>query len=120
MKILLVEAYLKSFNRLKDGAVTLSFESLGEMDKESFALVDDYYRQKGHLAFKLDAITLADMPTENTSVKGQRSRSQLLRNKLLALHFKKGGSRDDFQPFYEKWMDAFDQSVQRQLDELGD
>jgi hypothetical protein len=118
VKILLVEAQLKSFGRVKDGAVNLSFRTVREMSNDGIALVDKYYQRNGHLAFKVDEIELSDIPTE--AVKGQRSRSQLLRNKILALHFKNGGNRDDFLPVYEAWMNKFDQQVQDELDQLED
>jgi len=120
MKILLVEAQLRSFSRVKDGSVNLAFRTLREITNDGFSLMDKYFQKNGHLAFKLDEIELTDIPTENTQIKGQRSRSQLLRNKLLALHFKKGGDRDSFTDFYEAWMDKFDQEVQDELDKLED
>lgn len=120
MKILLVEATLTKFSRVKDGAVNFGFRSMKEISNDGFALMDKYYQKNGHLAFKLDEIELTDIPTENTQIKGQRSRSQLLRNKILALHFKKGGSKDNFTPVYEEYMDKFEQQVQDELDQLED
>lgn len=120
MKILLVEATLKSFSRVKDGSVKFSFQSMKEMDIEEFSLVDQYYQQNGHLAFKLDEISVDDIPTENTKIVGQKSRSQLLRTKIFALHMKKGGNKHDFTPFYERYMDRIDRAVQDELDAIGD
>lgn len=120
MKILLVEALLTKFNRKKDGSVTLGFETLQEISKEDFALMDDYYRQKGHLAFKMDEISVDDIPTENTKIKGEKSRSQQLRLKIFALHMKKGGNKSNFTPFYDRYMDRIDRAVQEELDELED
>lgn len=118
MKILLVEAQLTKFSRVKDGAVNLSFRTMREMNNSAFSLVDKYYQQSGHLAFKMDELDISDIPSENTQIKGQRSRSQLLRTKLFALHMKKGGNKDDFTPVYDAWMNKFDQEVQDELDNL--
>jgi hypothetical protein len=120
MLILLVEATLTKFNRVKDGAITLNFKTMREMSNDGLALVDKYFQKNGHLAFKLDEVEITDLPTENTQIKGQKSRSQLLRQKILALHFKKGGNRDDFTPVYESWMNKFEQEVQDELDQLED
>ena len=120
MKILLVEATLTKFNRVKDGSITLNFKTMREMTNDGLALVDKYFQRNGHLAFKLDEVDISDIPAENTQIKGQRSRSQLLRNKILALHFKEGGNKDDFTPVYEKWMDKFEQQVQDELDQIED
>ena len=120
MNILLVEAQLKSFSRVKDGSVKFSFQSMREMDNEEFALVDQYYQQNGHLAFKLDEVDLSDIPSENTKIEGQRSRSQLLRNKIFALHMKKGGTKSDFDPFYNRTMDRIERALQDELDAIED
>lgn len=120
MKILLVSATLTRFNRRKDGSVTLGFETLSEIDKDNFALMDDYYQQNGHLAFKMNEISVDEIPAEQAQIVGQRSRSQLLRHKIFALHMKKGGTKEDFTPFYERYMDRIDRAVQDELDALED
>lgn len=120
MKILLVEAILTKFSRVKDGSVNLSFRTMREMDNEEFAVVDQYFQQNGHLAFKLDEITVDDIPTENTQVQGQRSPSQTLRMKIFALHMQKGGTKENFTPYYQKVMAHFEQSVQDQIEALKD
>ncbi len=119
MKVLLVEAQLRSFSRVKDGSVNLGFRTMQEMSPESFALADQYFQKNGFLAFKRDEIDIAEIPDENTQIKGKRSRSQLLRNKLLVLHFKKGGTKDNFTEYYDKVMDGIDQSIQDEIDALG-
>lgn len=120
MKILLVEANLKDFGRRKDGSVRFSFVSNREMDNDEFSLVDQYYQQNGHLAFKLDEIEASEIPEENTQIKGQLSPSQTLRRKIFALHMKKGGTKDTFTPYYHKVMAGIEQSVQDQIDQLED
>lgn len=120
MKILLVEATLTGFNRLKDGSISLKFNTIGEVDKENFSLTDDYYQKNGHLAFKTDAVDLGDMPTENTRIKGQISPSKSLRYRLFALHMKKGGTKETFPDYYQKVMAGFERNVQEQLDDLED
>ena len=120
MKILLVEAILTKFSRKKDGSVTLGFETLKEISKEEFGLMDDYYRQNGHLAFKMNEISVEDIPNEDAQIKGSKSRSQQLRLKIFALHMKKGGNKSDFTPFYERYMNRIDTAVQEELDELED
>ena len=120
MRILLVEATLKGFKRNNDNSVTYNFQSMQEISNEDFALTDQYFKRNGHLAFKIDEIELDELPDENTKIKGQRSRSQLLRTKIFALHKKKGGSNADFTPFYEKTMDRIDRAIQDELDALED
>lgn len=120
MKILLVESHLDSFGRKKDGSVKMTFSTLKEMQPDEFGLVDQYYQQNGHLAFKLDEIDVKDIPVENTEIKGQISPSKSLRYSLFALHMKKGGAKEDFTPYYVKVMAGIEQEVRDQIDELED
>lgn len=108
MKILLVEAHLKSFSRVKDGSVKLSFTTAREIDKEEFSLMDGYYQQKGWLAFKIDEFVGDEIPDGNTNVPGGKSPSQILRNSLFARHMNNGGTKEDFPAYYNKMMAQFD------------
>ncbi len=118
MKLLLVEAVLEGYGRVKDGSMKLKFGTMREMSTSELTNVDSYYQQKGFLAFKSDELDITDLPKENTLIDGQKSRSQLLRQKIIALHFKNGGTREGITAYYEKWMDKFDQAVQNKLDEF--
>lgn len=121
MKTLLVKAQMTgSPSRVKDRSVNLKFQTLEEISNEDFALMDDYFKQNGWLAFKTDEIEVEDIPAENAKIKGEVSRSKQLRYKIFALHMKKGGKKDNFQPFYERYMDRIDRAVQEELDQLED
>lgn len=120
MKTLLTEAQLTSFARVKDGSIKFTFKSMREMDNDEFALVDKYYQQPGFLAFKMDEIDISDIPTENTKIKGKYTESQILRHKIFALHMKKGGTKENFIPYYNKILAGFQESVQAQLEALED
>lgn len=111
MKILLVEATLTKFSRIKSNAVNLSFQTMREISNEEFSLMDQYYQQNGHLGFKIDEIDLSDIPDVNTKIEGQRSDSQYLRNCLYSKHINKGGSKEDFPAYYHKAMMGFAQAV---------
>lgn len=120
MKTLLVPASLTGFSRIKDGSVTFKFKSMQELDNDEFALVDKYFNQPGFMAFKMDDIEVGDIPVENTKVKGKYTPSQLLRHKIFALHMKKGGTKENFMPYYTKILTQFEDTVQQKLDELED
>lgn len=121
MNILLVEAIMTSSpSRKKAGSVTLKFETMKEISNDEFSLMDQYYRQPGHLAFKMDEISLDEIPDDNTQIKGQISPSKSLRMKLFALHMKKGGKKDNFTPYYTRVMAQFEQSVQDEIDNIED
>jgi hypothetical protein len=120
VKTLLVEASLTGFSRIKDGSVKFSFKSMREMSNDEFSLVDKYYQQPGWLAFKMDEVSIDDIPAEGTDMKGRYSPSQLLRNKIFALHMKKGGTKEDFTPYYTRIMAGLEESVQSKLDALED
>ena len=120
MKTLLVPATLTSFARKKDGSVKYSFASMSEISNEDFALTDKYYQQNGWLAFKLDEIEAGEIPQENTKVDGQYSPSQTLRRRIFALHMKKGGTKEDFTPYYTRVMAGLEEAIQNQIDAIED
>lgn len=120
MKTLLVEAILTKATRIKDRSITFSFKSMREVDNDEFALIDKYFQQPGFLAFKLDEVTVDDIPSEGTQVGARYSPSQLLRHKIFALHMKQGGTKEDFTPFYTKIMAQFEERIQQKLAELED
>lgn len=111
MKTLLVEAQLKNFGRVKDGAVNFAFRSTREMTNEEFRLIDEYYQQNGWLAFKIDEFDGSEMPDENTKISGQKSPSQYLRTCLFAKHMHNGGTKDTFPAYYQKAINGFAQAV---------
>lgn len=113
MKTLLVKAQLTSSpNRLKDGSVTLKFSTLEEISNEDFATMDEYWKQNGWLAFKLNDIKEQDLPKENATVEGELTPSQYLRRNLYAKHIAVGGKKEDFPTYYSKVMAGFAKSVQ--------
>lgn len=110
-KILLAEAQMRGFARNKDGTVNYTFRSLNAIPNEDFALTDQYYQRTGWLAFKLDEVTLKDIPAENATVKGSVSPSKYLRTRLFAKHMAMGGSKEDFPDYYERAMYGFAEAV---------
>lgn len=118
MRTLLLPAQLTSFARRNDNSVRYTFTTLGEVSNKDFSLIDQYFQKEGWLAFKLDEIDTGDLPSENTEIKGKKSRSQLLRLKIFALHMKQGGTKETFPAFYDKMMDSIDQAVQDKIDAL--
>ncbi len=118
MKTLLVKAQLSSSpSRLKDGSVTLKFTTMEEIENDDFALMDQYWKQNGWLAFKLNDMSETDLPKENAVVEGQKTPSQYLRSNLFALHLAKGGTKDTFPQFYEKMMANITLEVQKKFPE---
>jgi len=111
VKTLLVPAQLTKTSRVKDGSVTITFHTMETIDSDEYLLMDQYWKQNGWLAFKMDEFTGNEMPVGNTKVEGQKSQSVQLRNALFAKHMHSGGTKDTFTPYYNKVMDAFIQSV---------
>jgi hypothetical protein len=111
MKILLLEARLEGFRRLKYGEGSYTFKTLGELTSEAFTLSDRYFQQSGHLAFKMDEFKGDEMPDENTQIKGEITPSQYLRSRLFAKHMAKGGSKDTFPEYYKNAIYGFAQAV---------
>jgi hypothetical protein len=110
--ILLVEAQLRGYSRVKDGSMNLSFRTNREISSEEAKQIDEYYQQNGFLAFKKDKPTLDEIPDTNSSVPGAKSPSAILRQELWKKHMNTGGSKATFPEYYQKAMAGFTQAVE--------
>lgn len=111
MKTLLLKAQLKKHNRVKDGSVTISFQTMEEVDTDTLLGIDQYWQQEGWLAFKMNEFDGVEMPQENAVVEGGRTPSQELRASLFAKHMHKGGTKETFPAYYNKAMAGFKRAV---------
>lgn len=111
MKTLLLKASLTRMGRIKDGSVNLSFNTMEEIDSDSFKLMDEYFRQDGWLAFQMNEFDGSEVPKENAQVEGSKSPSQYLRTCLFAKHMASGGTKDNFPIYYNKIMAGFAKAV---------
>ena len=111
MKVLLVKATLKKMARIADGSVNLNFNTMEEVSKADFTLMDAYWQQNGWLAFKLNEMDIDDLPDENAIVEGAKTPSQELRAALYVWHRSQGGTKDDFPEFYRRKMESFRQKI---------
>lgn len=109
--ILLVEAQLRSYSRVKDGSVNINFRTARELTNAEVALIDKRFQQNGWLAFKENELTLDDIPDEKAKIKGQISPSKYLRNRLFAKHMHDGGTKETFPDYYHKAIYGFAQAV---------
>ena len=102
--ILLVEAQMKGYGRVKDGSMNLSFRTNREISHEEAKQIDEYYQQNGYLAFKKDKPKLEEIPDFDSSVPGAKSPSKVLRDALWKKHVTTGGKKEDFPEYYQKVM----------------
>lgn len=109
--ILLVEAQLKTYSRVKDGSVNIGFRTAREMTNDEVKLLDQRFQQNGWLAFKENEPTLDEIPDEAAAIKGQISPSKYLRMRLFAKHMNQGGSKEDFPAYYQKAIYGFAEAV---------
>lgn len=118
MKTLLVKAQLSSSpSRKADSSVTLKFTTMEEISNEDFALMDEYFKQSGWLAFKMNEMEVSDLPKENATVEGDLTPSQYLRRNLYAKHMALGGTKETFPAYYNKAMAGFATAVQNSFPE---
>lgn len=116
MKTLLVEAQLTKVSRVKDGSVNLTFHTASEITTDDYMLMDQYWQNNGWVAFKMNEFEVGDIPTENATLKGQKSDSQYLRSCLFAKHMAQGGTKENFAPYYHKAMQGFADAVNNSYD----
>lgn len=111
-KVLLLEAQLRSYSRVKDGSVNIAFRSNKELTSEELKFIDEYFQQNGWMAFQPNEFKGGEIPQENAEGKpGQISPSQHLRNRLFAKHMATGGSKETFPSYYQRAMEGFAQAV---------
>lgn len=117
MKTLLVKATLTRMSRVKDSSVNISFNTMEEVSSEEFTLMDQYFKQNGWLAFKMNEFDGTEVPKENATVEGSQTPSQYLRRCLFAKHMAMGGTKDNFPAYYNKAMAGFAQAVNNSFPE---
>lgn len=100
-------------SRIKDGSVNLNLNTMEEVSKADFALMDDYWQKDGWLAFKTNEFNGDEMPEINATVEGQVSPSKHLQKTLFALHMARGGKSETFNDFYLKTMAKITRDIQR-------
>lgn len=111
-KVLLFEAQLRTFSRVKDGSVNIAFRSNKELTSEELKGIDEYFQNNGWLAFQLNDFKGDEIPQENAEGRpGQISPSQHLRNRLFAKHMSVGGTKETFPSYYQKAMEGFASAV---------
>lgn len=116
MKTLLVKAQLTKVSRVKDGSVNLTFHTESEIPTDDFMLMDQYWQNNGWVAFKMNEMEAKDIPTEDATLKGQKSDSQYLRTCLFAKHMHLGGTKETFPAYYHKAMQGFAEAVNNSYD----
>lgn len=116
MKTLLLKAQLVRFARKNDLSVGFTFNSMEEIDNENFAIMDKYFKENGWLAFKINEFDGTEMPRDNATADGSISPSQALRRSLFAKHMAMGGSKEDFDSYYNKAIYGFKKAVDDSFD----
>ena len=117
MKTLLIKASLTRMSRVKDGSVNVAFNTMEEVSSEEFTLMDQYWKQDGWLAFKMNEFDGSEVPKENATSEGSLTPSQYLRRCLFAKHIAIGGTKDTFPAYYNKVMAGFANSVNQSFPE---
>lgn len=82
-----------------------------EIDSEKFKLMDEYWKQSGWLAFKMNEFDGSEIPKINAGGDDKLSPSQSLRRSIFALHMAKGGDKESFPIYYNKVMAGFKRAV---------
>lgn len=116
MSLLHLEVTLKTAARKSDDSVTVKFETTTEMSNEQFAHIDSFRKTTGHLVFKKDAITGAEIPKGDTE-QGGESPSRALRRSLYSTWKWKSDNQDgfteDWDTYYANAMMGFKRAVDR-------
>ena len=114
MKIFLVEAILNKANPMKDGGMSLGFQT-NEMTHEEKVLLMEKLNSFGWLAFKENEINTGEMPNEDAEDKN-KTPSRRLRAVLYVLSQQQGIKQENFELFYREKMEKIISWVKTKLD----
>ncbi len=114
MKGFTTPAQLMSVRSMVDGGLGLSLHT-NELTPEEKAEIMGFHMQAGWLLFSPNEISDSDIP-KKPSEYGVKTPSQRLRAVLYVLHIQSGGSREDFDRFYEAQMSKYENEVKSKLD----
>ena len=113
-KIILVPAILTRANPMKDGGMSLGFQT-NEMDHEEKVILMEKLQAFGWLAFRENEIDVLDMPKEEAE-EGDRKPSVRLKNTLFVLSQQEGIPKEEFNKYYREKMEALITWVKKKLE----
>lgn len=108
-----VPAIFTGFGSRSDGGATLRFATQ-ELNETDFALLKQFHQTYGHLLFRKNAFTAADVPKEDAS-DGRKSQSRRIRD-VLFVYWKQKGEKQDFETFYRQQTDKFINLIRDAID----
>lgn len=112
-KIFTVPAILSSIAFTKDGGLRLSFAT-NELTSEDKVAISAFHGNFGGLAFRENAISTTDIPTEDVEDK-QKTPSKRLRAVLYVLARQRGIK--DFEPWYREQVEKVIEAIKLKLDQ---
>ena len=113
-KIILVPAILTRANPMKDGGMSLGFQT-NEMNHDEKVILMEKLQAFGWLAFRENEIDVLDMPKEEAE-EGDKKPSIRLRNTLFVLSQQEGIKKEDFNKYYREKMEALITWVKKKLE----
>lgn len=109
-----VPAILESFSTRKDRGASIRF-SANELSDEDFLILKQFQGNFGFLLFKENEYSLQDIPREDAP-DISKSPAKRLRAALFVLHMQRGGTKENFEPFYLEQMEKVITHVKNKLD----
>jgi hypothetical protein len=120
-KVLQVPAILNKFESKADKTVKLTFTTLEGIPADLLALLLSWQDNHGFLNYAIREIEfedLTDLPKIDTSkAPGVKPKSVLMRQVIYKLHVQNGGTKENFQPYYNKTMDKLTKFITDKLED---
>lgn len=107
-------AQLMGIRSMVDGGMGVTFHT-NELTAEEKAAIMGFHMKAGWLLFSPNPIAETDIPKIQAE-KGAKTPSQRLRAVLFIL-WKQSGSLDDFERFYQQYMESFTNQIKMKLDQ---
>ena len=112
-KIIQVPAILTSVRTLKDGGLSLGFQT-NELSHEEKVVVMEMMQSFGFVLFAANEFAPEEIPKENADLSG-KTQSTRIRSVLFVL-WKERGSAEQFEDFYRKQTEKFIEYVKSNLE----
>jgi hypothetical protein len=118
-----IPAYLQKYQSISSGGMKMEFITQENIQPEDLLKFMKFLNKLGWLSFNVDMIEFVDIePLINIKIDGAKydngkSPSQRLKSVLYLIHQATGGSKENFQQYYDSIME---QLINRYKDKLGE
>ncbi|NHZ85788.1 MAG: hypothetical protein GWP19_07895 [Planctomycetia bacterium] len=118
-EIFQVPAEINKLTTMINGSIRLQIDTQENITADHLRVLLDSMNKVGWFNFairEIEAADMIDLPKISVSKTDSKTSSQRLRNTIYVLHIQKGGSKDNFEVFYNSYMEKMIDFVKSKLE----